>query len=80
MPSKCIAPLKALYSCYNERLKTCAGVSGDGGVRQGSSLSPFLFNFITDVLVEVHLLSSDLTRIDLVTKSTLVNLEHAVDI
>ncbi|CAH8453699.1 unnamed protein product [Schistosoma guineensis] len=49
------------------------------GFRQGCPLSPLLFNFVIDMLLEITLSSSDVSEIDLPGDS-LVDLEYTHDI
>ncbi|VDP33341.1 unnamed protein product [Schistosoma margrebowiei] len=51
-----------------------------GGVRQGCPLSPFLFNFVVDVLLEITLSSSKFPGVELLPGGSLVDLEYADDI
>ncbi|VDP35344.1 unnamed protein product [Schistosoma margrebowiei] len=50
------------------------------GVRQGCPLSPFLFNFVVDVLLEMTLSSSKFPGVELLPGGSLVDLEYADDI
>ncbi|CAH8568014.1 unnamed protein product [Heterobilharzia americana] len=49
-------------------------------VRQRRPLSPFLFNFITDILMEVSLSSPDYTDVDRIAGQFSLDLEYAHDI
>ncbi|CAH8495582.1 unnamed protein product [Schistosoma intercalatum] len=50
------------------------------GVRQDCPLSPFLFNFAVDVLLEITLSSSRFPGVELLPGGSLVDLEYADDI
>ncbi|VDO81413.1 unnamed protein product, partial [Schistosoma margrebowiei] len=50
------------------------------GVRQCCPLSPFLFNFVVDVLLEMTLSSSKFPGVELLPGGSLVDLEYADDI
>ncbi|KAK4474313.1 hypothetical protein MN116_000398 [Schistosoma mekongi] len=84
LPQKNIKLAKALYSNTISRVRAYGELSSElvtsSGVRQGFPLSPFLFNFIVDILLEITLSSSDFSGIDLLPGDTLIDLEYADDI
>nr|CAH8860711.1 unnamed protein product [Trichobilharzia regenti] len=69
VPRKYIALIKALYSNSRSRVRAYGELSSElvttSGVRQGCPLSPFLFNFIIDMLMEVSLTERNDLGIDL---------------
>ena len=50
------------------------------GVRQDCPLSPFLFNFVVDILLEITLPSSKSPGVELLPGGSLVDLEYADDV
>ncbi|CAH8658448.1 unnamed protein product [Schistosoma rodhaini] len=84
VPEKYINLVKALYSNTISRVRAYGELSYDfttsSGVRQGCPLSPFLFNFIIDLLLEITLSSTESTGIDLLPGGPLSDLEYADDI
>ncbi|CAH8653059.1 unnamed protein product, partial [Heterobilharzia americana] len=84
VPSKYITLLKALYSNTCRHVRAYGELSRElyssSRVRQGCPLSPFLFNFIIDILMEVSLSSPDYTEIGLIAREFLLDLEHADDV
>nr|CAH8822477.1 unnamed protein product [Trichobilharzia regenti] len=84
VPRKYIALIKALYSNSRSRVRAYGELSSElvttSGVRQGCPLSPFLFNFIIDMLMEVSLTERNDLGIDLLPGNSLMDLEYADDI
>nr|CAX83711.1 endonuclease-reverse transcriptase [Schistosoma japonicum] len=84
VPQKYINLVKALYSNTTSRVRAYGELSSDfaisSGVRQGCPLSPFLFNFIIDLLLEVTLSSAEFSGIDILPGGPLIDLEYADDI
>ncbi|CAH8430565.1 unnamed protein product [Schistosoma mattheei] len=84
VPKKYINLIKALYSNTTGRVRAYGELSSElitsSGVRQGCPLSPFLFNFVVDVLLEITLSSSKFTGVELLPGGSLVDLEYADDI
>ena len=84
VPQKYINLVKALYSNTTSRVRAYGELSYDfttsSGVRQGCPLSPFLFNFIIDLLLEITLSSTEFSGIDLLPGGSLIDLEYADDI
>ncbi|CAH8613849.1 unnamed protein product [Schistosoma guineensis] len=84
VPKKYINLIKALYSNTTGRVRAYGELSSQlitsSGVRQGCLLSPFLFNFVVDVLLEITLSSSKFPGVELLPGDSLVDLEYADDI
>ncbi|CAH8507928.1 unnamed protein product, partial [Schistosoma guineensis] len=84
VPQKYINLVKALYSNTTSRVRAYGELSStfatSSGVRQGCPLSPFLFNFIIDLLMEITLSSTEFSGIDLHPGGPLIDLEYADDI
>nr|CAH8876432.1 unnamed protein product [Trichobilharzia regenti] len=84
IPRKYIALIKALYSYSYSQVRAYGELSSElmttSGVRQGCPLSPFLFNFIIDVLMDLTLGDFSDSGIDLLPGNNLVDLEYADDI
>ncbi|CAH8462235.1 unnamed protein product [Heterobilharzia americana] len=55
-------------------------IYSSSGVCQGCPLSPFLFNLMINILIEVSLLSPGHTDVDLITGEFLLDLEYADEI
>ncbi|KAH9590191.1 protein 2 3 complex subunit [Schistosoma haematobium] len=76
--------MKALYLNTTSRVRAYGKLSSDfatsSDVRQGCLLSPFLFNFIIDLLLEITLSSTEFSGIDLLPGGPLIDLEYADDI
>ncbi|RTG82230.1 uncharacterized protein DC041_0010142 [Schistosoma bovis] len=84
VPKKYIDLIQALYFNTSGRVRAYGELSSElttsSGVRQGCPLSPFLFNFVIDVLLEITLSSSKFTGVELLPGGSLVDLEYADDI
>ncbi|CAH8485715.1 unnamed protein product [Schistosoma margrebowiei] len=84
VPQKYINLIKALYSNTTSRVRAYGELSSSfatsSGVRQGCLLSPFLFNFIIDLLMEITFSSTEFSGIDLLPGGPLIDLEYADDI
>ncbi|CAH8442066.1 unnamed protein product [Schistosoma haematobium] len=84
VPQKYINLVKALYSNTTSRVRAYGELSStfatSSGVRQGCPLSPFLFNFIIDLLMEITFSSTEFSGIDLLPGGPLIDLEYADDI
>ena len=76
--------LKALYadSCDRVRVygKLSSKFSTSSGFRQGCPFSPFLFNFVTDLIMESSLLTSHTCGVELLLGCCLTDIEYADDI
>ncbi|CAH8481648.1 unnamed protein product [Schistosoma intercalatum] len=83
VPQKYINLVKTLYSNTASRVRAYGELSSAfatlSGVRQGCPLSPFLFNFIIDLLMEITFSSTEFLGIDLLP-GLLIDLEYADDI
>ena len=81
VPKNYINLIKALYSSTTGRVRAYGELSSElittSGVRQGCPLSPFLFNFVVDMLLEITLSSSKFKRVELLSEDSLVDLEYA---
>ncbi|CAH8675424.1 unnamed protein product [Schistosoma haematobium] len=84
VPQKYINLVKALYSNTTSRVRAYGELSStfatSSGVRQGCPFSPFLFNFIIDLLMEITLSSTEFSGIDLLPGGPLIDLEYTDDI
>ncbi|CAH8662896.1 unnamed protein product [Schistosoma haematobium] len=84
VPQKYINLVKALYSNTTSRVRAYGELSStfvtSSGVRQDCPLSPFLFNFIIDLLKEITFSSTEFSGIDLHPGGPLIDLEYADDI
>ncbi|VDO61486.1 unnamed protein product [Schistosoma margrebowiei] len=84
VPQKYINLVKALYLNTTSRVRAYGELSStfaaSSGVRQSCPLSPFLFNFIIDLLMEITFSSTEFSGIDLLQGGPLIDLEYADDI
>ncbi|KAH9594332.1 Innexin inx2, variant 4 [Schistosoma haematobium] len=84
VPKKYINLVKALYSNTTGRARAYGELSSElitsSGVRQGCPLSPFLFNCVADVLLEITFSSSRFPGVELLPEGSLVDLKYADDI
>ena len=84
IPSKYLNILKALYHDSRGRVKVYGKLSPEfttsSGVRQGCPLSPFLFNFVIDMILELSLSSSNDCGVELLPGGRLTDIEYADDI
>ncbi|CAH8619115.1 unnamed protein product [Schistosoma guineensis] len=76
VPKKYINLIKALYSNTTGRVRAYGELSSElttsSGVHQGCPPSPFLFNFVVDVLLKITLSSSDFPGVELLPGDSLV--------
>ena len=84
VPSKFLSLIKALYadSCGRVRVygKLSPEFTTSSGVRQGCPLSPFLFNFVIDMLLEISLPASETSGVEMLPGRSLADIEYADDI
>ncbi|KAH9590700.1 Zinc finger protein aebp2, variant 2 [Schistosoma haematobium] len=84
VPKKFINILKALYTNTSGRVRAYNYLPplfhSSGGVRQGCTISPFLFNFAIDDIVETALMNVSNGGADLLSGERLLDLEYADDI
>ncbi|TNN16340.1 Retrovirus-related Pol polyprotein from type-2 retrotransposable element R2DM, partial [Schistosoma japonicum] len=73
-----------LYSKTTGRVRAYGELSSEfltsSGVHQGCPLSPLLFNFVIDMLLDITLSSSDFSGVDFLPGASLTDLEYADDI
>ena len=84
VPPKFLQLVKALYVNTRGRVRAYGKLSSEftttSGVRQGCPLSPFLFNFVIDVILEMSIPTSDAEGVELLPGCPLIDLEYADDI
>ena len=84
VPEKFINILKALYTNTSGRVRAYNHLSplfhSSSGVRQGCPISPFLFNFAIDDILETALMDVSNGGVDLLPGERLLDLEYADDI
>ncbi|CAH8652987.1 unnamed protein product [Dicrocoelium dendriticum] len=84
VPTKYVNIFRALYSNTTSRVRVY-GVLPDSfpttsGVRQGCPISPFLFNFVVDSIMECSLAESHDVSVEVFPGERLVDLDYADDI
>ena len=84
VPLKCVNILRALYAHTTEKVRVygqlCQSFDTSSGLRQGCSISPFLFNFVMDEVMRTALAEHETAGVDLVMGERLCNLEYADDV
>ncbi|CAH8497241.1 unnamed protein product [Dicrocoelium dendriticum] len=84
VPDKYVNIIKALYAHSSGRVRVYGKLSPPfsitSGVRQGCPLSPFLFNFAIDEVMETAFAGHDLEGVELLPGERLLDLEYADDI
>jgi hypothetical protein len=84
VPPKVIRLLKTLYANSRGRVRVYGKLSPEfntsSGVRQGCPLSPFLFNFVIDMIMEHSLPASNTCGVELLPGCSLTDMEYADDI
>ncbi|CAH8584158.1 unnamed protein product [Dicrocoelium dendriticum] len=84
VPTKYVNIFRALYSNTTDRVRVYSDLSDrfptTSGVRQGCPISPFLFNFIVDSIMECSLAESHDVDIEVLHVERLVDLNYADDI
>jgi len=84
VPSKFLSILKALYANPRGRVRVYGQLSPEfsisSGVRQGCPLSPFLFNFVIDLILQSSLPVSASCGVELLPGGCLTDMEYADDI
>jgi hypothetical protein len=84
VPEKYVSVLKSLYYQTSGRVRVYGKLSPpfafSSGVRQGCPISPFLFNFVMDSILEDALSSISDKGVELLPGSRVADLEYADDI
>jgi hypothetical protein len=84
IPKKFTSIFQSLYSHSHSRVRAYGELSPEfttaSGVRQGCPISPFLFNFVVDLLLETALNGSENPGVDILPGDQLSDLEYADDI
>ncbi|KAH9587678.1 ATP-binding cassette sub- A member 3 [Schistosoma haematobium] len=82
VPEKFINTLKALYTNTSGRVRAYNHLSplfhSSSGVRQGCRISPFLFNFAIDDILETALMDVSNGGVDLLPGERLLDIEYAI--
>ena len=84
VPTKYINLMKALYAETSGRVRVYGHLSDSfpttSGVRQGCPLSPFLFNFVVDMIMDITLQGLDDAGVEYFPVENLTDLDYADDI
>ena len=84
VPGKFVRIISSLYRSTTGRVRVYGKLSKSfsitSGMRQGCPLSPFLFNFIIDEILDHTIGGSNCSGVHLTTEGNLVDLEYADDI
>ncbi|KER22108.1 hypothetical protein T265_09726 [Opisthorchis viverrini] len=84
VPHKFLTLIKALYANSSGRVKVYGKLSPESttsnGVRHGCPLSPFLFNFVIDTIMEDSLPASNARGVEVLPGPPLTDIEYADDI
>ena len=84
MPQKYVNILTALYSHSSAQVRVYNELSAPfntkSGVRQGCPLSPFLFNFVIDEIMEASIQGSETLGVEMLPGRRLTDLDYADDI
>jgi hypothetical protein len=84
MPAKYVNIIRALYSHTSGQVRVYGELSTtfstESGVRQGCPLSPFLFNFVIDAIMEECLQDATDRGVHVLPGSKLLDLDYADDI
>ena len=83
MPVKFLNLLKSLYTHSRAQVRTYGQTTHSfctqSVVRQGCPISPFIFNFAVEALLQTALTNASYSGIDLLPGGRLANLEYADD-
>jgi hypothetical protein len=84
VPPKLLSLIQLLYTNSRGRVKLFGKLSSEfatfSGVRQGCPLSPFLFNFVIDLMMEQSLPASDTCGVEVLPGCSVKDIEYADDI
>lgn len=84
VPEKYVNILRALYAHTSGCVRVYGQLSNNfptvSGVRQGCPLSPFLFNFVIDMIIDTTIQGLDNPGVDIMPGEKIVDLEYADDI
>ena len=84
VPLKYVNVLRALYAHTSGRVRVYGRLSPNfataSGVRQGCPISPFLFNFVIDVLMETCIKAAPTAGVHVLPGSKVLDLDYADDI
>ncbi|WP_353805836.1 reverse transcriptase domain-containing protein, partial [Acinetobacter baumannii] len=84
MPTKYVNIIRALYAQTSGQVRVYGELSASfpmvSGVRQGGPLSPFLFNFVIDEIMEECLNDTTESGVQVLPGDRLIDLDYADDI